>query len=74
MIVGIAIDFAIDFGTGVDIGSVGVGGVGIGGDDSSGSGSAGAGTVGDSSHGLLGVLGVLGAVLEPENCCRRRSR
>ncbi len=53
---------------------VGIGGVDMGGVDSSGSGSAVAGAAGDPLPELLGAIGLLGVVLKPENCRRRRSR
>jgi len=60
--------------SGVGISGVGMGGVGMGGDDSSGSGSSVAGALGDPLPELLGAIGLLGVVLEPENCRRKRSR
>ena len=59
---------------GVGMGGVDMGGVDIGGDDSSGSGSSVAGAAGDPARELLGAIGLLGVVLEPENCRRKRSR
>ena len=60
--------------SGVGVSGVGMGGVGMGGDDSSGSGSSVAGALGDPLPELLGAIGLVVVVLEPENCRRRRSR
>ena len=69
MIVGVGVGIS-----GVDVGGVCMGGVGMGGDDSSGSGSSVAGAAGDPARELLGAIGLVVVVLEPENCRRRRSR
>ena len=59
---------------GVGVSGVDIGGVGMGSDDSSGSGSSVAGAAGDPARELLGAIGLVVVVLEPENCRRRRSR